>query len=98
MEDLLDPSFYCKLVTGAYSVDLPKGGLKVGDLSSQAPRITARVEQYFKDNDVANGRLNHYRPSAYFLSEQVRLLPGLSRGTLDRATEMFKRVNACLTT
>ena len=96
MEDLFDPSFYCKLVARVYADDLPKG-LKVGDLASKAPRITARVEQYFKDNDIANGRLNHYKPSAYFLSEQVKLLPGLSAGTLDRAAETFKRVNACLT-
>ncbi|WP_328321809.1 AAA family ATPase [Kribbella sp. NBC_00382] len=96
LEDLFDPSFYCKLVTGAYAGDLPKAGLKVGSLSSQAPRITARVEHYFKANSVAGGRLNHYRPSAYFLSEQSKLLPGLSSGTLDRASELFKRVNACL--
>lgn len=98
IEDLFDPSFYCKLVTGAYSADLPKGGIKVGDLSSQAPRITVRVEQYFKDNNIANGRLNHYRPSAYFLTEQTKVLSDLSSATLDRAAEMFKRVNACLTT
>lgn len=96
MEDLFDPSFYCKLVSGAYPADLPKGGIKVGDLSSKAPRITARVEQHFKDNGIGSGHLNHYRPSAYFLSEQVKLLPTLSTGTLDRAAEMFKRVNACL--
>lgn len=96
LEDLLDASFYRKLVTGAYAADLPKGGLKVGDVSSQAPRITARVEQYFKDNGIASGRLNHYKPSAYLLTEQVKLLPQLSTGTLDRAAEMFKRVNACL--
>jgi hypothetical protein len=96
LEDLFDPSFYCTLVSGAYVADLAKGGIKPSHLASQAPRITARVEQYFKDNSIANGRLNHYKPSAYFLTEQVALLPTLSSGTLDRAAEMFKRVNACL--
>lgn len=94
----IDPSFYCNLVSRAYADGLPKGGIKVSDLASQAPRITARVEQYFKDNSIANGRLNHYKPSAYFLTEQVKHLPTLSSGTLDRATEMFKRVNDCLAT
>lgn len=98
LEDLFDPSFYCDLVSRAYADDLPKGGIKVSELASRAPRVTARVEQYFKDNGIANGRLNHYKPSAYFLTEQVKLLPTLSNGTLDRATEMFKRINACLTT
>jgi hypothetical protein len=72
------------------------GGALPQPRAPQAPRITARVSQYFKDNGIANGRLNHNRPSAYFLAEQVRLLPQLSTGTLDRATEVFKRVNACL--
>lgn len=95
LEDLFDASFYCKLASGAYAADMPKG-LKVGDLTSKAPRVTARVEQHFKDNSIGNGRLNHYKPSAYFLSNQATLLPSLSKGTLDRAAEMFERVNACL--
>ena len=96
LEDLLDPLFYCKLVSGAYAGDLPEGGMKVSDLTSQAPRITARLEQHFKDNNIANGRLDHYKPAAHFLTEQAQLLPTLSTGTLARAAEMFERVNACL--
>ena len=42
-------------------------------------------------------RVVRLRPSAYFLTEQAKLLPILSTRTLDRVSEMFKRLNACLT-
>lgn len=95
IEDLFAPAFYCKLVAAAYAVDLPNG-LKVADLSSKAPRITARVEAYFKANDVAGKRLNHYKPAAHLLSEQASLVPAIGSETLDRAAELFARANSCL--
>lgn len=95
IEDLFEDGFYCGLVAGAYTSDFPKG-LKVGDLKSKAPRITARVEDHFKEKGIAGGRLNHYRPSAYFLREQGSQLPRLNGATLDRASNMFSRVNECI--
>ncbi len=96
IEDLLDPAFYLALVNAAYASDLPKS-LKAGDLKSKAPRITARIEQHLCDNDIANGRLNHYRPAAHLLREQVALIPKIDKDTLQRADALFKRLNSLLT-
>lgn len=95
IEDLLDPAFYLSLVNAAYSSDLPKP-IKVGDLKSKAPRITARIEQHFRDNGIANGKLNHYRPAAHLLREQVALIHKINQGTLQRYDTLFKRLNNLL--
>jgi len=97
IEDLFDSSFYCALVSGAYAKELALGPLKPSDLKSRVPRITSRVDQYLKDNDIACGTLSRYQPAAYFLREQQALLPTLSTGTVKRAAKMFDRINSCLT-
>jgi hypothetical protein len=96
IEDLLDSATYCAIVSGAYSGDLPVETLKPADLKSRVPRITARTEQYFKDNDIAGGRLDRYQLASYFLREQQTLVPKLAPATLDRSAKMFDRINACL--
>jgi AAA ATPase-like protein len=95
IEDLLDPALYCALVSGAYAGDLPQGPIKPTDLKSRLPRVTARVEQYFKDNNVA-ATFSRYRLAAYFLREQQTLLPEVSSAALKRAAKMFDQVNARL--
>ena len=97
IEDLLDPATYCAILSGAYAAALPRGDIKPTDLKARLPRITAKAEVVFRDNDIAGGRLDRYRIAAYFLREQAELLPKLSTSTLDRAAKMFERVNNCLT-
>ncbi|HVB43056.1 MAG TPA: AAA family ATPase [Streptosporangiaceae bacterium] len=97
IEDLFDPAFYCAMISGLYARDLPAGTLKPADLKSRLPRITARVDQYLKDHDVACGMVNRYQLSAYFLREQQTLLPALNTATLKRAAKLFERINSCLT-
>jgi hypothetical protein len=96
LEDLLDSATYCAIVSGAYGQDLPTEGLRPADLKSRVPRITARTEQYFKDNGIARGRLDRFHLASYFLREQQTLLPKLAPATLERAAKMFERVNSCL--
>ena len=96
IEDLLDPGFYLDLVNSAYAADLAKP-IKGGDLKSKAPRVTAQVEQHFRDKDIANGKLNHYRPAAHLLREQVTLVPKIDKDTLGRAETLFRRLNSLLT-
>jgi hypothetical protein len=96
IEDLFDPAFYCAIVSGAYAKDL-SGTLKPADLKSRHPRITVRVDQYFKNNEIAGGALSRYQSAAYFLLEQHAILPALNTATLKRATKMFERINSCLT-
>jgi hypothetical protein len=95
IEDLFAPAFYCAIVSGAYAKDLP-GTLKPSDLKSRLPRITARVDQYFKNHDIACGAFSRYRSAAYFLCEQQAFLPALNTATLKRAAQMFERINNCL--
>jgi hypothetical protein len=97
IEDLLDPATYCAILSGAYKGVLPRGEVKPADLRSRLPRITARAEVFFRDNDIARGRLDRYRIASYFLREQAELLPKLSVSTLDRTAKMFERINSCLT-
>lgn len=95
MEDLLDPVFFMKLVNGTYATELAKP-IKASDIKSKAPRVTVRFEQHFRDQGIAGGKLNHYRPAAYLLSEQATLLPTIDAATLARAERMFKRLNSLL--
>ena len=91
IEDLFTPSFYLELVNGAYGTKM-----EVGDLKAKDGRIVGRVEQHFRDSDLAGGRLNHYKPSAYFLREQVKMLPKLNGETLQSASDLFDRINELL--
>jgi hypothetical protein len=97
IEDLFDASFYCAIVSGAYAKELALETLKPSDLRSRSPRITSRVDQHFKDNDIACGALSRYQPAVHLLREQQALLPKLSTATLKRAAKMFDRMNSCLT-
>jgi energy-coupling factor transporter ATP-binding protein EcfA2 len=95
IEDLFPPDFYCAIVSGAYVKDLPEP-LKPADLKSRLPRITARMDQYFKNHDIACGAFSRYQPAAYFLYEQQSIMPTLNTATLKRAANMFERINGCL--
>ena len=95
IEDLLDIDFFLELVSGAYANDLSKP-LTSRALKSQAPRITARVEQHFREHDIAGGRLNHYRPAAHLLRQQVDLIPKISAEAVQRAYDLFERLNGQL--
>jgi hypothetical protein len=97
IEDLFDPAFYCTIVSRAYANDLPQGALKPSDLKSRLPRITARVDQYLKENNIACGTLSRYQIATYFLREQQTLLPALNAATLKRAARMLERINSRLT-
>src|SRR5262249_43303771 len=96
LEDLLDSSLYCMLATGVYGAALPNGEVKPSDLKSRAPRITTRLDQYLKDHEITHGRLDRYQLAAYFLREQVTLLPKLTTPGLERVAKLFERINSCL--
>jgi hypothetical protein len=96
IEDLLDSAIYCAIVSGAYSTELPVEALKPADLKSRLPRITARTEQYFKENAIAGGKLDRYKLASYLIREQQTLVPKLAPATLERSAKVFERINACL--
>jgi predicted ATPase len=92
IEDLFEPGFYLNLVNQAYAPDLP-APVTAADLNPHDPRIVRQVETYFRDNGIAGGTFNHYRPAAELLRQQAPLIPKLSAATLDKATLLFKRLN-----
>jgi len=93
IEDLFTLAFYLKLVNGAMSKELPaKLTLKL--LTDRNPRIVRRIDAYYKGKGI--GRFNHYPPAAHLQREQGTLLKQLDDTTVERATEMFKVVNALL--
>ncbi|HUD35370.1 MAG TPA: AAA family ATPase [Streptosporangiaceae bacterium] len=95
IEDLLDTACFLAIVSGAYGEHLPSGALKASDLKARTPRITARVEQYLRDNEIT-GKLDRYQLATYFLREQQALLPKVSNAALERVAKMFERINGCL--
>lgn len=93
VEDLFDPSFYLRLVNGAYAGQLADGTLKVSDLP-KGGRITHRIASVFKERGINKGRLNHYTPAKHLLQKQGSLkIPG---STLDRAESLFRKINTFL--
>ncbi len=92
IEDLFEPGFYLDLVNQAYAQDLP-APITPADLNPHDPRIVRQIETYFRDNSIAGGKFNHYRPAAELLRQQAALIPQLSAATLNRAELLFKRLN-----
>ena len=94
IEDMFDVSFYIKLVNEEFSSSLA-GKLEPGNLTSRAPRILVRLEEYFATHPLGGGAtFNHYRPARFF-AEKVSTL-SIPAATLDRFETAFKAANALL--
>ena len=92
VEDMFDPDFYLKLVSGAFgwSVDL-------SDLTSRHPRILRRLTEYLESNALPDGAsFNHYRPARYFSGNIGDLSGDLTDEVLDRFEQAFKALNELL--
>jgi predicted ATP-dependent endonuclease of OLD family len=95
IEDIFEPTFYLKLVNGAYTNELTKE-ISMESFSNENPRIVKRIEDYFNDNDITGGHFNHYSPAVYFLKEQVNLGEELDVSTIERAKSLFEKINELL--
>ena len=92
IEDLFEPGLLPRprkpgLRQGSGDADHP------ADLNPHDPRIVRQIETYFRDNSIAGGKFNHYRPAAELLRQQATLIPKISAATLDKAQLLFKRLN-----
>lgn len=91
IEDMFDEDFYLGLVNGAYKDALAKP-VTAEDLNPNLPRITKKLEEYFKSNPLKrNESFNHFRPAKYFL-DMVNP-DALSSDALDRFEEAFVALN-----
>ncbi len=95
IEDIFDAQFYLRLVNDAYAEELPER-LSMKAISAKDPRIAERVAAYFRENDIADGEFDSYRPAAYLLKHHGRLLRDIDGDTIERAMSMFQRVNGLL--
>ncbi|MBF4996924.1 AAA family ATPase [Nocardia sp. BSTN01] len=95
IEDLFEPDFYLELVSQAFKADLSKP-INLADLTGNSPRIAKRVEGYFQRSGIARGKNSHYKPAALLLREQAKFIPKLSDATLERAEQLFIRLNSLI--
>lgn len=94
IEDMFDAGFYIQLVNEEFSSSLA-AKLEPDNLTSRAPRILVRLEEYFSTKPLSGGAtFNHYRPARFF-AEKVAML-SIPAATLDRFETAFKAVNALL--
>ena len=91
VEDMFDEEFYLGLVNGTLK-DALANPVTIGDLNRNLPRITKKLEEYFKVNPLKNGEsFNHFRPAKYFLDTVGTGAP--SGDTLDRFEKAFHALN-----
>lgn len=88
------PSFYLALVSQAFAGTLKGRKLTVKELPA-GDRIVKRVTELFKSERVNNGKLNHFSPAGVLLRADSKL-PKLEDGTLQRAADLFDRINRLL--
>ena len=94
IEDMFDEDFYVELVNGEFAESLTVK-IKLKDLTSSAPRILVKLEEYFSKKPLkAGAKFNHYRPSRFFAEKLSKLV--ISDATLDRFERAFKTVNDLL--
>ncbi len=94
IEDMFDDTFYLQLVNDEYSGSLA-AKLKVKELTSHAPRLLVKVEDFLERNPMkAGARFNHYRPARLFAEKATTFV--IPEPTLARFEEAFKAVNALL--
>lgn len=93
LEDLFMDAFYLGLVNDAYAGALKGKTLKPNDLPA-GDQLTKRVEQVFANQGIDNGRLNHFAPTAALMRRQDAFTLPAPQTTLDKAAELFARINA----
>ncbi|MFR9753923.1 ATP-dependent nuclease [Nocardia sp. 004] len=95
IEDLFEPDFYLDVVNRAYQQHLNQP-ISPADLNPHDPRIVRQIETYFRDNNIANSKFDHYKPAAKLLREQNDLVPNISEDTLNKAEKLFDTLNSML--
>ena len=94
IEDMFDASFYVDLVNAEFAAALMEK-IKPSDLTSHAPRILVRLDEYISAHPFSGGtKFSHYRP-ARFLAENVSTL-SIPAATLNRFEVAFKAANSLL--
>lgn len=94
VEDLFTDGTYLRLVNDAFAGALQSKTIKVDELP-KGERLVVRVERYFQNHNVNNGKLNHYSPAGAILRGSLGKSK-LPSSTLDSAEKLFHSLNRFL--
>ncbi|MCG6195504.1 AAA family ATPase [Leptospira sp. FAT2] len=96
IEDMFDPGFYIRLVNEEFATELQLP-IVLEELNGALPRITAKLEEYFKQKPLKNGvSFNHYRPARYFLENVSKFNDELDMNTIERFSKCLNVLNSLL--
>lgn len=65
IEDLFELEFYVQLVNKSYP-ELEQKPIRIDDLSLSEQRIVKKIENFYYENNIDNGKFNHFTPANYF--------------------------------
>jgi len=94
-EDMFDVDFYVDLVNEEFKTALAKP-IKTSDLTSKNPRVLRRLEEYFEKHPLKTAGFSHYRPARLLAEKSATFKAKISKETLDRFEEAFKKLNGLL--
>ena len=95
VEDMFTPKSYLGFVNGVHNTSI-----EIEDLLTQHPRIIFRLEEYFKDHPLPNGKsgekgkFSHLEPAIYFRDNFAKF--SITEGLLLRFQKIFDRLNEVL--
>jgi predicted ATP-dependent endonuclease of OLD family len=95
IEDMFDPDFYLSLVNAEYgsAVSSP---IKRTHLTSKAPRILVRLQEYLDSSNALTQPFSHYRPARYLHEKLGVLATQIPIQTKDRFAKAFGDLNKLL--
>lgn len=96
MEDLFSDSSYLKLVNLSYKKQLNGKEITLNDIQGHDPRILKRVENYFVNNNINDGKFSHYKPAADLLANSEWQAEVFDKITLDNFEKAFLSLNQIL--
>lgn len=96
VEDLFSVSAYLKLVNLSYAKVLGNTIVEEKDLTDRSPRIIKKLESYFAESGLNNGKFNHYKPAFDLMSNSTWINDVLDAETLSNFEKAFAVLNSAL--
>ena len=95
VEDMFTSDFYLDLMNSVHGISI-----KIGDLTNKHPRIICRLQAYFKDHRLPNGKsdskgkFSHFDPAIY-LNHNIEVLH-IPAEVVRQFQDLFSRLNNLL--
>jgi hypothetical protein len=96
IEDLFSVDAYLKLVSRSYSNELGGKAIAIADLKDASPRLVKRLESYFSDKGINNGKFNHYKPAYDLMSNPNWHMELFDKGTKINFEKAIASLNGLL--